>query len=319
MKNNIISIIVPIYNSENKLSECLDSILNQSYKKLEIILINDGSKDRSLEICKKYKSVDNRFIVIDNENHGVSYSRNCGIRKASGKYVMFIDSDDVIDKNMCEFLLENLEKYNAELSCCSFDEKEENFDFKYDDNISISINNFYKLLLENYKGFLWNKLYIRKILIDNEIVFNNSISSGEDLLFNVEYMKYVNRTVYTNSKLYGYRISSNSLSRKYSSTWFDIIKVYNIIINDQNIDDSSIDSYVCMYLIILFQAMYRCKKMNLSIDNMFERYNIDYKNEIRCYYFNTLFSKNTNLLMKIKLILYRYFPVLLYFTKNDKK
>ena len=100
-----VSIIVPIYNVELYLRKCLDSIINQSYSNLEIILIDDGSTDRSGEICDEYSKLDNRIIVIHNNNKGVSYSRNYGIRLSTGKYILFIDSDDTVDKNYVYYLL----------------------------------------------------------------------------------------------------------------------------------------------------------------------------------------------------------------------
>lgn len=315
MKKNMISIIVPIYNSEEFLVQCLDSISNQTYKKIEIILINDGSTDNSLEICKKYQELDSRFVIINNNNNGVSYSRNCGIQNATGEFIMFVDSDDIIDKNMCEILLKNIRSYNSQLSCCDFIEKNNNFVFEYNNEINVSSSNLYKLLLEKYRGFLWNKLYISKIINDNKITFDTSISFGEDLLFNVNYMKYVKSTVYDDSKLYGYRIIQNSLSRKKTIQCLDIVKVYNTIVNDKEIDSISLSIYVSMYLIILFQTIHRLKQMHLNIEDVFRKHNINYKNEIHRYYFNALFSKNTNLFIKIKLIVYRYFPWMIYLIK----
>ncbi len=102
--NDLISVIVPVYNVKNYLEKCLDSIINQTYKNLEIILINDGSTDESLDICYMYEKKDNRIKVYNQENHGLSYTRNRGIELARGKYIGFVDSDDVISPFMYEFL-----------------------------------------------------------------------------------------------------------------------------------------------------------------------------------------------------------------------
>ena len=102
--NDLISVIVPVYNVKNYLEKCLDSIINQTYKNLEIILINDGSTDESLDICYMYEKKDNRIKVYNQENHGLSYTRNRGIEIARGKYIGFVDSDDVISPFMYEFL-----------------------------------------------------------------------------------------------------------------------------------------------------------------------------------------------------------------------
>ena len=101
---DLISVIVPVYNVKNYLEKCLDSIINQTYKNLEIILINDGSTDESLDICYMYEKKDKRIKVYNQENHGLSYTRNRGIELARGKYIGFVDSDDVISPFMYEFL-----------------------------------------------------------------------------------------------------------------------------------------------------------------------------------------------------------------------
>ena len=112
--NDKVSIIVPVYNAEKYLIRCVDSIINQTYKNLEIILINDGSIDNSLEIMKKYKVIDNRIIIIDKKNEGVSIARNVGIKSSSGKYICFVDSDDYIENNMIQIL------DNGDIDYCSF-------------------------------------------------------------------------------------------------------------------------------------------------------------------------------------------------------
>lgn len=114
-----ISIVVPIYNVEKYLDQCVKSIINQTYKNLEIILVNDGSIDNSGKICDKYKRQDNRVIVIHKENGGSSDARNVGIQIATGKYIGFVDSDDYIEKDMYEFLYNNMINENADISCCN--------------------------------------------------------------------------------------------------------------------------------------------------------------------------------------------------------
>lgn len=120
MQSKKISVIVPIYNVEKFLPFCLESIINQTYKNLEIILINDGSTDSSLEICKKYSLKDNRIKVIHQENHGLSYSRNIGIETASSPYISFIDADDIISPYYYEYLLNLILENNADIAECSF-------------------------------------------------------------------------------------------------------------------------------------------------------------------------------------------------------
>ena len=116
--NKKISIIVPIYNMEQYLERCLLSLIHQDYQNLEIILINDGSTDNSINICNKYKKIDNRIIVINKAHSGLSDTRNIGIKKATGDYIGFVDSDDYIDKDMFKNLIEGAEKYKCEIYMC---------------------------------------------------------------------------------------------------------------------------------------------------------------------------------------------------------
>ena len=114
----MISIIVPIYNAEQFLRECIDSILSQNYSNIEIILVNDGSRDGSLNICQSYD--DSRIVLIDKENAGVSSARNAGLKVAKGEYIAFIDADDTLPVNALSLLLESLERYQVDLVVGSF-------------------------------------------------------------------------------------------------------------------------------------------------------------------------------------------------------
>ena len=126
-KNDLISVIVPVYKVEQYLNECIKSIINQTYKNLEIILVNDGSPDDCGKMCDIWAKKDNRIKVIHKKNGGLSDARNCGIDIANGKYIQFVDSDDLLELDMIDFLYTNIQKYNCDISICSnyiFDEKE---------------------------------------------------------------------------------------------------------------------------------------------------------------------------------------------------
>ena len=115
-----VSIIIPIYNSEKYLNACLESICNQTYKKLDIILVDDGSTDASAIICEKFKRQDQRIRVFNNSNHGVSYSRNYGLKKAYGNYIIFVDSDDICQKSLIQELYYITKAYDLEICACSY-------------------------------------------------------------------------------------------------------------------------------------------------------------------------------------------------------
>lgn len=167
----MISVIVPIYNVADYLSKCIDSIINQTYRDLEIILVDDGSTDDCPKICDAYKEKDNRIIVIHKENGGLSDARNAGIEIAKGEYISFIDSDDYIDESMYETMLSNLEATDADLCICGFDRVNDNGEvrstFSYKDS-ELTRNDAFEMLVQGNVYFIisCNKVYKRKIFDD---------------------------------------------------------------------------------------------------------------------------------------------------------
>lgn len=126
MINSKISIIIPIYNAEKYLEKCLDSIVKQTYKNIEIICVNDGSKDNSINILSRYNKMDNRIVLINKENNGLSSARNIGLASATGEFVMFVDSDDWIDIDTCEKCLKIMNKYSVDVVMFSYVREYEN-------------------------------------------------------------------------------------------------------------------------------------------------------------------------------------------------
>ena len=110
-----ISIIIPMYNAKEYIARCLESVINQSFNNIEIIIVNDGSTDKSLEICRKYAEVDERIVILNKENNGVSVARNQGMNVATGEYIMFVDSDDWIDESMCQDLYKRISECHADI------------------------------------------------------------------------------------------------------------------------------------------------------------------------------------------------------------
>lgn len=215
-----ISIVVAVYNAENTLNKCVDSLINQTYRNTEIILVNDCSKDNSLKICRQYESEYNNVIAVNNaQNMGVSATRNNGIEKATGNYICFVDSDDYVEENYLEQLLSNFKKYNT-VPICGFmyhDEVNNRQPVKYSwsgGNEKVSLGDAFKLNTELYLTALWNKLFDMQIINQYNIRFDETLSMGEDLRFSVEYFdKSDTEFVYAFSQpLYHYtKLSENTL------------------------------------------------------------------------------------------------------------
>lgn len=187
MKKPLISVIIPVYGVEKYIAQCLESVINQTYKNLEIIVVNDGTKDRSAEIAKKYAAQDSRIKVYDFENGGISVARNRGLEIAIGDYISYIDSDDWLDTKMYETLLEAAMKNDADMVKCGIIET----NGVTEDKITFSdikiINNEQNKAFENYfNGILWtvvwNGLYkkelAKKIKFPDNVVYEDNYSSG---------------------------------------------------------------------------------------------------------------------------------------------
>ena len=218
MVNKKVSIIVPVYNTSNYLDKCISSILNQSYKNIEIIIIDDGSTDNSLDILKKYEKQDNRIKVLAQKNQGQGVARNYGLKEATGEYICFVDSDDRIDQLMVEKLLQNIKKEDSDFSSCliAFEDKKEikiyrkQFDVEYlegDDQIKDSYQ------VKNIFPIPCNKIYKTKFLKENNIYFPE-IRKNEDMLFIHKVVLYSKRCSFVNEVLYYAYRREGSTSRK---------------------------------------------------------------------------------------------------------
>jgi len=229
------SLIVPIYNAEVYLSKCLTSLINQTYKNFEIILINDGSKDGSLKIAQKFANENDRIKIIDQKNAGVSTARNVGLATATGKYVIFIDSDDyLIDMRAIEKLHAATNKRTDVVMYNIFYENKSVhyplLEKSYIDKREFDAFLFQMIRYEHLNSPC-NKVYNRQILNKYKIQFDNNIKIGEDLLFNIEYFKYCQSAYYLNDTLYFYRTSnvSSATSSYMKDKYIDLMLVNDVM------------------------------------------------------------------------------------------
>ena len=224
-----ITVIVPVYNVENYLRKCLNSIMAQTYKNIEIVVVNDGSTDTSGEICKEFSGMDHRIIYIEQENAGLSAARNTGLNNMSGGYVTFVDSDDWIEQDYIETLYKKIVEYQADIAVgnyYSYNEDEETYYFhiygdsyyeKVYDNVSI-FENLYES--QEMKSFALisacGKLYKAKLF--DYLRFDKG-KLGEDGYFNQKMYLSVNKVVYLNKGLYAYRQRSGSITNTWTEKW----------------------------------------------------------------------------------------------------
>lgn len=242
--NHLISVIVPVYNTEKYLAQCIESILNQTYKNLEIILIDDGSKDNSSLICDEYQKKDYRVKVIHQNNFGVAVARNRGLDIANGEYIAFVDSDDYIENEMYQKMLEVAINYKCDLVLCDC-LKEYKFCSKiYSHNIKAGFYNYDQLVNEYYHHLLimenieypatisnWTFLFKKEIMnISGEkIRYEPGIRYSEDWLFGSQ-IAYSSKSLYymKGEVFYHYRMNDESASHKFiSNKWNDYERLYN--------------------------------------------------------------------------------------------
>ena len=230
----ILSIIIPVYNTSKYLKECLDSIVSQNCKDVEIILVNDGSTDDSSKICEDYKNNFPNIVFVNNSNHGVSYSRNCGIDIANGKYLLFVDSDDILVANglsqICRLLTENSLMYVYGYKKI-YENREESYILNPK---TISSVQALRLLVSdnNFGGYLWNKVFLKEIIEKNNIIFDDKIAMNEDMKFCFDYISCCDKINLVDDVFYKYRCrKSGAMNKKIDKTHATSALCYKYIID----------------------------------------------------------------------------------------
>lgn len=308
-----ISVIVPIYNVENYLKQCLDSIVNQTYKNLEIILIDDGSIDRSGKICDEYKLKDNRIKVIHKANEGLSAARNVGLLYATGEYISFIDSDDFIDINMYTILYNNINETKSDIVWCDYNiyidknniHKHNLFSGKRVYEILPPYAEFAADLFNKYhlEAFVWNRLYKKEIFKNIRFPYKRKCEDG---FMVIAILKKAKRISVIPEALYFYRKRNDSLSsRKQRDVQFKkdftesrIIRAiqYNEILPNSN--EANI-------------LLYRAYKIALRYINIISNNNKMIKKDI---YKNVIYPE-IKILLKSELSIKRKLSLILYLIK----
>ena len=294
----MVSVIVPVYNAEKTLGYCISSILRQSYCELELILVNDGSQDRSLEICNNYRELDSRIRVIDIPNGGVSNARNIGIKESQGDYIVFVDSDDYIAPDMLEVLYKKIEQYNKDIVICGMNiieleddcVKKRQYSF---DAIGNEVVYNHELFMEKLPILMWrtalmegpcNRMYHAKLIREHQIKFPVDTSFGEDFLFNLKYYQNVNGVILLNRPYYYYIFSNEeSLSQKFKENLFYNQKrlmeeLRKVLVEEKVWDKCEKESY---YNYLIGQVL-NCIKMLFHENNQLDKEQIKKELAIIC-------------------------------------
>ncbi|MGD6815522.1 glycosyltransferase family 2 protein [Metabacillus sp. 84] len=248
-----VSVIVPVYNCEKYLSKCLESIINQIYKNIEIIIINDGSTDGSGQVVKHFKEMDIRIIYYEQTNSGPSEARNRGISLSTGDYLVFVDSDDTVDKRYVELLLTRMIKTGSDLVCCGYVDISEYgvincTDFEFES--SVSTHEIIDMVCKRTGGVLWGKIFRREIIVKYGIKMDKDIFMSEDLVFVLQYVvrcsssfTAINENLYHYNRLNQDSISSN-ISTKYLENFIAVCKHLEQIFLSVNLGNQEINQII---------------------------------------------------------------------------
>lgn len=279
----MVSVIIPIYNTESYLEKCLESIRNQTYANIEVIMVDDGSTDCSKIIANVFVEKDSRFHLFSQRNAGVSAARNYGLDLAQGEYILFVDSDDWLEPQMVERLVYNMNEYNTGISCCQYDrgrcftgEKTEIW------NKEIALQNF--LIHKEINGSLVNKLFRKEVIKNNRL--DKSIKYGEDALFFWKSLLNIDSIVVSPDILYHVTLHDDSASGggSYKPIRRDCIRVWENITEDSK------------YLSEELKQTARAQLGNMAFFSLYEMMYYGYKNtEHQKTYLNVLHSVNKDL------------------------
>ena len=290
---DLISIIVPVYNAEKFLKRCVESIIAQSYKNIEIILVNDGSEDKSRELCDEFARKDCRIKVVHKKNEGVSSARNEGINQSKGKYISFVDADDWIERDFLFEMYNKLKQYNVNYVTCGYNRVYENHNDIINNDLTeelISANDYIIKILnvQNGYGFVHMKLISKDAIED--IRFDTNISVGEDAFFNIKLCKKIDKFLIYNKPLYNYYFNPNSAVRNYDKNYcnkyLNSMNVMNDYITNNYSENKVIKNlynYIAYHiLLICVNYCYHPQNSNRSIASLKKVCNIDlFKNSIK--------------------------------------
>lgn len=321
MENSLVSVIVPVYNVENYVKKCIQSIIDQDYKNIEVILVDDGSTDSSGNICDGYSKKDNRIKTIHIKNQGVSNARNVGLDNMNGEYFIFIDSDDYIKKNMISILLKNIIDYNCDISICNvakIDESGKIFDK------SVELNKIIVLTKEEYTkklystklihGYPINKL-IKSTCLKN-VRFDEKIKHLEDWDFLCRLSENITNVVYDSQDFYYFYVTRNNsaVHQKFNEAWItDLIARERNMKYVESYDAYEKDRFIFDYVITMLNTVGLLAVKNILKKNeKKEMLKKSYEN-----YYKIKHSENLTKYEKIKLFFKIRCPII-YFRLMDK-
>lgn len=313
MEKKLLSLIIPVYKTEQYLRRCLDSLCNQSYSNLEIIAVNDGSPDNCLSILKEYAEKDCRIIVLDKENGGANTARNLALTIAKGEWISFVDSDDWLDISYYQELMQYADS-ECQLICGGFRLNESGYSYKVNNNyLRLNRVESIETLYSTYYGMLynvWGKVFKKDIIINNSLVFRSFLR--DDGIFLLDYYQYINSVniISTRSFLHYNTENINSNTHKIygiEKIMLDLFKYYNSFIKIVETDYSNFDRY--MHIINMDKTKSFC-------DIIHETYSLQFKEKL--YWYNRMFNQLDHFTLSkyTNKTIYKFFKIAFNFKSN---
>lgn len=314
-----ISVIIPAYNAEKYIERTLESIIRQTYTNLEIIIVDDGSTDNTLALCKKLSETDDRIVIYHQNNEGVSKARDLGIRKSTGDYIGFVDSDDTIEPNMYEILYNNMLKYHADISHCGHLYISNNYDKNClnNEDYKIYVHNQSEGIINIITGekvgpSLCTKLYKKSMFYGLE--YDRNMKINEDYIINLLLFSKANKSVFYDKPLYHYYQNDNSGSTKLTKKYFyeDMLKAADLT-KSMFKDSDDIYPFAERRWFRILSTMYRnqgsMKNAEFDYRPFFENIRNQIKDESNALKNNSYLNKSERFVLYMIL----YFPKLLIF------
>jgi glycosyltransferase involved in cell wall biosynthesis len=275
-----LSIIIPVYNADKYLEECLRSVVKNNYADMEVIIVNDGSRDDSLSICNKYKDLDNRIQIIDKKNTGVSDSRNVGIRASQGQYIMFLDADDFMESDSFNIVIEDINSNKYDFIAYSYytfkknDARKEEL-YAIDKECSdLQVIREY-MLASSTLNTCWGKLFLAKVIKDNQITFRTDLKIGEDFVFVAEYFMKIRSAIIKNVPVINYRQHGESAMHKYdfmTRIWYtDYLFRFNKGCLEMIEDKEIMNKMYVYYLRVITNIMLEFARSNKSLVKLYKK------------------------------------------------
>lgn len=340
VKEDLISIVVPVYKAELFVGKCIESILNQTYQNIELILVDDGSPDNSGAICDAYAREDSRVVVIHTKNGGVSSARNIGIDSAKGKYIAFVDSDDYIDADFLSHAMNGFQVNDIDLFIGGIRIETFKKGKIIKEEIYNGTNKVYTItqLLDSFNieyefiviCGIWSKVYRTSIIRSNNIYFDLNMNLGEDTVFLCDYLRVISRVFFSNKDYYHYyRGNEESLFSKYHPNRFEIyVKVYSKLLDLMHTQKCSKDAIKRMHqlytqvLLSCIHYEYYFYQSSTPITRMQTIKKVSENIQLRRYLSNSVFKYKdvaTVLLLKFKMYDTLDFFFTRYYCSGNKK